>query len=730
MVDRNISSKVEVFISCRNLLNKDTFSKSDPMALFYLKDGIEHKDFTLIDRTEVIDNNLNPDFKKKFIVNYHFERRQEVLIKVYDVDSKNLGRYSDHDFLGMARATLADLISRGKAVLPLTDKYGRSLRKKSLAVVRCNDIGDNSLRAKMTLAGDKLPKMDLFGKADPYLEIFKKSLQDNAWLPVAKTEVCKYTYNPRWKPLDISVAELCSGDRKRPLLFKCFDWDRNSTPDFIGEFETNLEDLESQSASSEFRLRKPKDARKRNPKRRGTITIGMKLYKEHTFLDYVRGGCQINLMVAIDFTASNGDPRGRSSLHYIGSGAANEYQKAIATIGNILTPYDSDNKYPVFGFGARIKRTNRVEHCFPLNMNEYDPDVSGVSGILNAYRGAFNHVLLSGPTYFSEVLATAAANASAAAFNSSNQEYTILLILTDGRYDDEKQSIDQIVAASTLPLSIIIVGVGKADFSAMEKLDGDDVRLTDSQGKKAFRDIVQFVPYREFKSPELLAKETLEEIPRQFIQFCKLKNVKPLDSKYDINASETQLPVLMHQPSAHVISRMPTVFDTKAQRAVPSQHTLYPIPSGSVPSAPSNFHSSPPQQPVVHRFQPQQQASQPTQTPGSAWWTPPVPVNAQMQPQVHQQQNSPFVPPSVQVTPSIVQPDPQVPGGGGWYNSSAPAPRTQQVTPQMLQAQIQAAAARMDFVTAQRLKEQLDKLTLQEAAGDLEAPPSYNDAGF
>ena len=34
-------------------------------------------------------------------------------------------------------------------------------------------------------------------------------------------------------------------------------------------------------------------------------------------------------------------------------------------------------------------------------------------------------------------------------------------------------TIDEIVKASGLPLSIIIVGVGDADFEAMEQLDGD-----------------------------------------------------------------------------------------------------------------------------------------------------------------------------------------------------------------------------------------------------------------
>lgn len=48
-----------------------------------------------------------------------------------------------------------------------------------------------------------------------------------------------------------------------------------------------------------------------------------------------------------------------------------------------------------------------------------------------------------------------------------------------------------IVSASRLPMSIIIIGVGKADFSCMNELDGDDIKLTDSDGRVAYRDIVQ-----------------------------------------------------------------------------------------------------------------------------------------------------------------------------------------------------------------------------------------------
>jgi hypothetical protein len=65
-----------------------------------------------------------------------------------------------------------------------------------------------------------------------------------------------------------------------------------------------------------------------------------------------------------------------------------------------------------------------------------------------------------------------------------------LLIITDGVITDINETLDAIVTASSLPLSIIIVGVGGADFSTMEFLDADRSALT-SRGIRATRDIVQ-----------------------------------------------------------------------------------------------------------------------------------------------------------------------------------------------------------------------------------------------
>jgi hypothetical protein len=166
---------------------------------------------------------------------------------------------------------------------------------------------------------------------------------------------------------------------------------------------------------------------------------------------------------------------------------------------------------------------------FALNGNICDPECDGLDGVLEAYKNSLNNVDLYGPTYFHKMLNMVNDMAEGLEVSQQNQNYMILLIITDGIINDMQESIDQIVRGSSLPLSIIIVGVGNADFSTMDVLDADDEPLYSKRFKKYMEsDIVQFVPFSEFKNnPTLLAKETLEEVPRQFLSFMERKKIVP-----------------------------------------------------------------------------------------------------------------------------------------------------------------------------------------------------------
>ena len=256
----------------------------------------------------------------------------------------------------------------------------------------------------------------------------------------------------------------------------------------------------------------------------------MQFHKRHTFLEYIFGGCEIQLSVAIDFTLSNGDPSDRDSLHYLDM-SRNEYLNAIRSVGNILQYYDSDKHIPVLGFGATVPpSTNRASHCFALNGNIFDPEVDGMDGVVEAYKNALRNVNLYGPTNFAPIIELINDMTESEHVDQTNQKYNILLIITDGIINDMQKTIDQIVRGSSLPLSIIIVGVGSDDFESMDILDADEVPLYSMRYKKNMEaDIVQFVPFREFKNnPAELAKQTLEEVPGQLLNFMKKKNIVPM----------------------------------------------------------------------------------------------------------------------------------------------------------------------------------------------------------
>lgn len=132
-----------------------------------------------------------------------------------------------------------------------------------------------------------------------------------------------------------------------------------------------------------------------------------------------------------------------------------------------------------------------------------------------------SYVKLSGPTYFAPLLC-AVRDFTQESYKQDKYNYSVLLILTDGAIHDMDESKSAIIDMTHLPISIIIVGVGNADFGKMDELDGDDKTLRSSMGRTAIRDIVQFVPFNKYhNNPSGLAAEVLREVPNQVTEFYR-----------------------------------------------------------------------------------------------------------------------------------------------------------------------------------------------------------------
>ncbi|OVA09681.1 C2 calcium-dependent membrane targeting [Macleaya cordata] len=531
---RGLFSQIELSLSAANLRDRDAFFKSDPIAVVYAK-GRDGK-LEELGRTEVILNSLDPVWIAKHTVTYHFEIVQPLLFRVYDVDTQfhnvpvKMIKLDEQQFLGEVTCALSEIVTKPTQSLTLKLVRGEEstqsnhLQKLGELTIRAEECIGSKTMTEIILRCSDLEYKDLFSKSDPFL-VISKTVENGTPIPVCKTEVKKNDLNPTWKPVFLNIQQ------DTPLTIECFNFNSNGRHDLLGQIQKSLLDLEKLQNEQGENLFLPTVVGQGHHNKILKSRLYVDKFSEsvqHTFLDYISGGCELNFMVAVDFTASNGNPRLPDSLHYIDpSGRPNAYQRAILDVGEVLQCYDSDKRFPSWGFGAR-PIDGPVSHCFNLNGSSYHSEVDGIQGIMMAYTGALHNVSFAGPTLFGPVINTASVIASQALANNQHK-YFVLLIITDGVITDLQETIDALVKASDLPLSILIVGVGGADFKEMEVLDADKgERLESSSGRIASRDIVQFVPLRDVQSGEIsVVHALLAELPTQFLTYMRSRDIHP-----------------------------------------------------------------------------------------------------------------------------------------------------------------------------------------------------------
>ncbi|KGL79266.1 Copine-5, partial [Tinamus guttatus] len=469
-------------------------------------------------RTEVIDNTLNPDFVRKFILDYFFEEKQNLRFDLYDVDSKSPD-LSKHDFLDQAFCTLGEIVGSAGS-RPEKASEGVPGKKCGTIILLAEELGNCRDVATLQFCANKLDKKDFFGKSDPFM-VFYRSNEDGTFTICHKTEVVRNTLNPVWQAFAIPVRALCNGDYDRG------EEEEEEEEDGKRPTEVSKQPAGEQHQGQDAVVNPKKKMKKKKYLHSGTVTLlSFAVESDCTFLDYIKGGTQINFTVAIDFTASNGNPSQSTSLHYMSPYQLNAYTMALRAVGEIIQDYDSDKMFPALGFGAKIPPDGHVSHEFPLGRESFHRVHGDVApgtrdgqrtGKLIAPWGAGRRRRL--PKGYLE----------------PPPGWVLRRGIEQGGSRRWIRCLPPLSPqAAKLPMSIIIVGVGQAEFDAMVELDGDDVRIS-SRGKVAERDIVQFVPFRDYMmhagnqvlSMARLAKDVLAEIPEQLVSYMKGRGIKP-----------------------------------------------------------------------------------------------------------------------------------------------------------------------------------------------------------
>lgn len=118
------------------------------------------------------------------------------------------------------------------------------------------------------------------------------------YTPIYKSEIKRpETGSFRWNQVQIGTTDLCKDNIENEVKIEFFRSVTSGRHKNIGQLTLTLAQLKE--GQKEYAL----------DRKRGTMNLtNLVVERQHSFLEYVFGGCEIDLSIAIDFTLSNGCP--------------------------------------------------------------------------------------------------------------------------------------------------------------------------------------------------------------------------------------------------------------------------------------------------------------------------------------------------------------------------------------------------------------------------------------
>lgn len=391
---------------------------------------------------------------------------------------------------------------------------------------------DNDVLYKVRFNGIQLTNFGTFSSIKPQLKILRpKNLKTShasseieSWEEVYTSNRHKNS-NCQFRSMVVPLSNLCAGNRENPIKINLYNRKSKDKQKLKGEAITTAQMLLTQG--SHFKVINSK-----RKKEAGAIVVE-KVQKEIIYdsLDYLLSGLDIVQSYALDFTKSNQDVNQSNSLHYISPMKLNSYQRCFRNFQRVLSQYTQKLRIGGFGFGAVVKYPNfrsEVSHFFPLSGDKQTEYASNSEEFEESYLKALKNIELNGPTLFEPQLKEIIKSVHSDA-KQDDMSYRIHFILIDGTIFDIQETKDLLVQASSLPFSLIVIGIGNFDFKEMEVFNQPKEEFVASNGDISSRANTRFFKFNDLKdlNDGLMAKEVLDTIPFQICEYYRISKKIP-----------------------------------------------------------------------------------------------------------------------------------------------------------------------------------------------------------
>ena len=246
--------------------------------------------------------------------------------------------------------------------------------------------------------------------------------------------------------------------------------------------------------------------------------------KGFTIYDYLKSGLKLSCFISLDFSGGKG--------HKTLLSLKDNYFNVLKSISNIISIYTKEQIFYTSGFGAKAKNSDKKQNIFNLNMNENDSRIHTIDNVIEFYNYCLkqNKIVSERIIYFSSIIK----NITNSIYKLYEiNYYNILFIIAHNILDknDIKKTIDSIIESCYLPLSIIIIYLGKNeknDSSQMSKIVNNNTKFS-SIGMEKIRNNVLFTSLNDNFSndAEKMVSWCIKELSKQMIEYYSFNNTSP-----------------------------------------------------------------------------------------------------------------------------------------------------------------------------------------------------------
>ncbi|CAG9317918.1 unnamed protein product [Blepharisma stoltei] len=243
-------SIVKLTLQAKELRIEDPNSKHKTCCKVFTKTDNSEK-WEEAGHTELIEFNINPEYKKEFKIQVTYKKSKLIKIILYDF----FGNYLQK--IGKVAFTLSDLMINGSTTFSIKN-YGEIFGK----LIVHSEIHHLSEQFKFQIRGENLVNKDPFNFRSPYFKFYRlRKGQEN--FQIYKSEVIEESLNPAWNQVSFHLYDVCGDNIHTPLKVEVWDSNPMLEDVLMGEGYTSADQL----------LGKKSITLKKNKKFKGKIEI-------------------------------------------------------------------------------------------------------------------------------------------------------------------------------------------------------------------------------------------------------------------------------------------------------------------------------------------------------------------------------------------------------------------------------------------------------------------------